>query len=228
VDYSSLSPQALVLACADTGDELAWQEFIRRFHRLIAAVVLRTAHRWGEMSPQIVDELIQETYLKFCADKCRLLRSFHSTQDDAIYGYVKVVTANLVHDHFKASRAEKRGGSVVTAPIDVDPQARCVWNPEPSTADVERKVLIQQVAACLDKVTSGPNAERDRRVFWLYYRTGLSASAIAALPATGLATKGVESTLLRLTRLVRQRLAGHERADAASKSAKGIRAAESL
>jgi len=45
-------------------------------------------------------------------------------------------------------------------------------------------------------------------VFWLYYRAGFTASAIASLPTVGLTTKGVESLIFRLTRIVRENLAG--------------------
>jgi RNA polymerase sigma factor (sigma-70 family) len=229
VDYSALNSQALVLACLDTGDDLAWEEFVRRFQKLVATVVFRTSQRWGESSPQIVDELVQETYLKLCAEDCRLLRSFRSIHDDAIYGYVKVLTANLVHDHFKGSRAEKRGGSKATASLETELSVRDCGQPEASTAVLERKILVQQVATCLDAVTAGPNAIRDRRIFWLYYRAGLTASAIAGLPGIGLSTKGVESTLLRITRIVRQQLTCEKEVErSAGKTVEGIRPAESL
>src|SRR6266853_1017087 len=106
---SSTPPGELIRACSYAADTPAWEEFIRRFHPMIAGVALRTARHWGEVSPQIVDDLVQETYLKLCCDSCRLLREFESRHPDAIYGFLKVVTANVVHDHFKAVRATKRG-----------------------------------------------------------------------------------------------------------------------
>jgi RNA polymerase sigma-70 factor, ECF subfamily len=198
----------VIAACLDTGDQAAWQEFVRRFHGLIATVALRTARHWGEDSPQILDELVQETYLKLCANDYRLLRSFRSKHPDAIYGYVKVLTANLVHDQFKALHSQKRGGGMPTETIEEqDPHQALV--PSRSHVDtIERTVLLAQIDACLRETEKGPNACRDRHIFWLYYRVGLPASAIAALPTIGLSTKGVESTILRLTRLVRQKLIG--------------------
>jgi RNA polymerase sigma-70 factor (ECF subfamily) len=229
VDYSALPSQELVLACLDTGDTLAWQEFVGRFQKLIATVVFRTSARWGESTPQVVDELIQETYLKLCTDNCHLLRSFQSLHDDAIFGYIKVLTANLVHDHFKASRAEKRGGSTVAESIDIGLIGSRVGQRDQSSLVLENKVLMGEIAAYLEAATEGPNAKRDCRIFWLYYRTGLTASAIAALPKMGLGTKGVETTILRLTRLVRKQLTRQRELDGPSgKSVEGIRSAESL
>ena len=43
-------------ACAD-GEAAAWQEFIRRYHRIIAITAYRAARRWGENSPAAVDDL---------------------------------------------------------------------------------------------------------------------------------------------------------------------------
>ena len=45
--------------------------------------------------------------------------------------------------------------------------------------------------------------ERDRRIFWLYYRAGLKPAVIARMPGIGLSVKGVESAVFRLTKLVR-------------------------
>jgi RNA polymerase sigma-70 factor (ECF subfamily) len=210
VDYSTISAEELVLTCFQSGNELAWTEFVRRFQPLIARVVLRVARQWGESSRQTIDDLIQETYLKLCADRLQLLQTFRSTHEDAIYGYIKVFTANLVHDHFKGMRSKKRGGETATASIDGEDLDRLPQVSTSAAALLERGILIQQIDSCLREVSSGPDSIRDRKIFWLYYRTGLAASAIAAFPTIGLSTKGVESTLLRLTRQVRRRLVTQE------------------
>jgi RNA polymerase sigma-70 factor (ECF subfamily) len=205
MDYAALSAEELVLACRQTDDAAAWQEFVRRFHRLVATVVLRVARRWGESSPQLIDDLVQETYLKLCAGNFRMLRSFKSHHPDAFYGYLKVVTANLAHDHFKAAHSAKRGSGTVE--IAVDPQITSAA--DTSDADVksnERRILLRELDDLLCKHAAGPQLGRDRRIFWLYYRVGLTASSIAALPSISLTTKGVESTILRLTRLLRQEI----------------------
>ena len=49
-------------------------------------------------------------------------------------------------------------------------------------------------------------SERDQKIFWLYYRLGFSAKQIAEFPTFQLTAKGVESTLHRLTVLVRARV----------------------
>ena len=48
--YSSLSIEELVRRCSASRSADAWEEFVRRFHRLIATVILRTAARLGDSS----------------------------------------------------------------------------------------------------------------------------------------------------------------------------------
>jgi RNA polymerase sigma-70 factor, ECF subfamily len=203
MDYAALSAERLILACTQTRDGAAWEEFVRRFHRLIATVALRVARRWGDSSRQVVDDLVQETYLKLCADNFHILRSFKSQHPDAFYGYLKVLTANLVQDHFKAAHSGKRGSGMVDCAADTQITSEAGAAAKSS----ERGILLQQVDRLLSRLAEGRHLERDRRVFWLYYRVGLTANAIASLPAIGLSVKGVESTILRLTRLLRQELA---------------------
>jgi hypothetical protein len=52
------------------------EEFVRRFHRLIAKVVLRIATRLGDSSRGTVDDPIQETYLKLSSDNDRIFSRF--------------------------------------------------------------------------------------------------------------------------------------------------------
>ena len=204
-DYQSISIEELVRRCSISGEPGAWEEFVRRFHRLIATVVLRTASRLGNSSIETVDDLIQETYLKLCAENFRILRDFDQTHPDAFLGYVKVITANVVRDSFKCSFAKKRGQNQVQQLSELN--ASDEEGNGGSSKIIERTVLIQEIDRHLDHCVAGQEKERNRKVFWLYYRAGLSAGAIASLPGIGLTTKGVESIILRITRELRERVA---------------------
>jgi len=206
VDYAGLSAEELTLVCFHGGDESAWTEFVRRFQPLIAGVVFRVARKWGDTSRQVVDDLVQDTFVKLCGERQELLQTFKSVHKDAIFGYVKVFAANLAHDYFKGQRTHKRGGSVAGGSTANERDCEHVADARSAESAIERDLLIGQIDSCLRGILVGPNSERDRKIFWLYYRVGLAASAIAALPSVGLSTKGVESTLARLTRQVRERL----------------------
>jgi RNA polymerase sigma-70 factor, ECF subfamily len=204
-NYSFLSIEELVRQCSVSRSAEAWEEFIRRFHRLIATVILRTASRLGDSSRQTVDDLIQETYLKLCADEFRVLRNFQQQRPDAFIGYVKVVAANVVRDYFKSSYSLKRGaGHVEQLAVDFVPLA--LDGSAGSQQAIERTVLIEEVSRLLELCIAGPDQERNTQIFWLHYRAGLSARAIADLPGMMLTTKGVESIILRITRELRSRI----------------------
>lgn len=203
-DYATVPASGLIRACAD-GEAAAWLEFIRRYHRLIAITASRAARRWGESSPAVVDDLAQETYLKLCDDGARVLCEFDSVTPDAIFGFLKVLTANVANDYFKKLHAGKRGGAQPSEPLEDAERAATVAGPA-SSESVERAVLLNELDACLRAVAPADTQERDRTIFWLYYRQGLTAKEIVELPSIDLSLKGVESTLHRLTQLVRAHL----------------------
>ena len=205
VSFAQVSPEVLIGACVNA-DAGAWEEFIHRYHRLIAGVVFRTTQKWGESSPTTMDDLIQETYLKLCADEYRLLRAYDPKHPEAIYGYLKVITANVVHDRFKAWHSEKRGGDQIAEDLTTLENRSGPGEAFGSRHAMEREILLREIDAHLNASLSGDTADRDRTIFWLYYRQGLTTKAIASLPAIGLTIKGVESTILRITRMIRTRM----------------------
>jgi RNA polymerase sigma-70 factor, ECF subfamily len=226
--HSSISAEELIQACAETDDADAWEEFVCRFHRPISLSVIRTAQQWRAISYQVVDDLVQETYLKLCADKCRLLQGFAQQHPDAIPGYIKTIAANVVHDYFKSLHSLKRGAGKV--PDSLESAKTITGNGSAgSLQDVEREVLLKEIAQSLEACSAGPEQERDRLIFWLYYRQGMSAQAIASIPAVGLTSKGVESAILRMTRLVRQQMVQTRPTSTSEPDAgqKGFRPAES-
>jgi RNA polymerase sigma-70 factor, ECF subfamily len=223
-----MSEQHLIRACAESDDSAAWEEFVSRFHRPVSLSIVRTASKWGGVSKQVVDDLVQETYLKLCADKFRTLRDFAVQHPEAIAGYIKTIAANVARDYFKSLYSQKRGSGEATRSIeDIEPEARSVSLGGQDA--IEREILLDQIDRCLETCSEGPDQERDRLIFWLYYQQGLSAKAIAALPTVGLTAKGVESAILRLTRLVREQIVLSRSQTSASlqQGEKGLRPAES-
>jgi RNA polymerase sigma-70 factor (ECF subfamily) len=227
-NYSSISPAELIHICAESNDAQAWEEFVSRFHRPICLSVMRIARQCAEASRQIVDDLVQETYLKLCSNECRLLHDFALQHPDAISGYIKTIAANVVHDHFKSVYSQKRGaGKAQEAAEEVDPGSSTGSLGSPGA--MERQILLKEIDQCLGNCSVGPDQERDRVIFWLYYQQGMSAKSIAALPTIGLTAKGVESAILRLTRLVREHILEFRSESPAAQEAsqKGFRPAKS-
>jgi RNA polymerase sigma-70 factor (ECF subfamily) len=226
VNYSDLSQPELFSLCARGGDAASWEEFIRRFNPVIARSVLRVAMRHGAVQNPLIDDLVQETYLKICANECKLLRTFIPQQPESAFGFLKVVAASVAHDFFKSRRAEKRSPEATAETFEDVSAPAGPSCPKATLTDTEREVLVHQIDRRLSAIVPAGELWRARTVFWLYYRSGFTASAIASFPAVGLTTKGVESLLFRLTRLVRDSLSDAKDPD--EKSKKGFQQAESF
>jgi RNA polymerase sigma-70 factor (ECF subfamily) len=201
MDPRKLSAQELVSFCLDSQDEAGWTEFVRRFQPLIAGVVNRCVCRRVGPSPALVDDLVQETYLKLCANNYKALRDFKFKDEHGFFGFLKVVASRVVEDHFRGSHSQKRGSGREQQDIEEVRTTAPFRSSSPQPAEVA--ILMGQIERCLTKLALEPNFARDHVIFWLYYHQGLTAKAISQLPGITLSVKGVESTLLRLTRFVK-------------------------
>lgn len=203
---SSTPSEDLVKACVGSNNEAAWAEFIRRFQPVIANVVGRTARRhWPQAPRHLVDDLIQKTYLKLCADDCRLLRQFQSRHRDSIYGFLKVVAASVVLDHFKSERARKRDINQ-TAALSEQASLDRPATGSGSLLAIEEQVALRQIDEIVGELFTGEMLVRNRAIFWLNHRDGMTAHAIASIPWIGLNTKGVETVLRRMTHMIQSHI----------------------
>ncbi len=205
--YSSLSLKDVVCLCAGPCDDEAWEEFISRVGRPISLTIMRTASLWGEPSRSLVEDLVQVTYLKLWEDGCRLLRDFAIQHPEAILGYLKKTAANATHDYFKHGRSQSSGGDKPhVSTSDVDPEAgREVYG---SQEKIAFGAFLNEIDEHLKRGLTGPDQERDRTIFWLYFRQGMSTKEIASLPTIELGAKGVGSVLERLKHGIRKQILG--------------------
>lgn len=199
-DYRNIPAQELIAHCLSTQSAIVWEEFLRRFQPLIAGVVARTARRWVPVTAAIVDDLVQETLLKLCTEEFRRLRDFQSRHEDAIYGYLKAVAYTVTLDYFKVHYAAKRG-----AKLRSDGDFEDVARVEGKDSSVENDVLQHELDQMAQDIAEG---DRDRLVFFLYYRQGYTTHKIAQIPGIGLSQKGVESCLHRLTERLKKKVVG--------------------
>lgn len=160
---------------------------------------------WGEPSPSLVEDLTQVTYLKLWEDGCRLLRDFAIQHPEAVLGYIKKTAANATHDHFKHRRSQSAGGDRPhLSTTDVDPEAGDQIHGNQNRMAFE--ILLQEIDSYLKRGLSGPDQDRDRMIFWLYFRQGMSTKEIAALSAIGLTVKGVGSVIERVKHCLREQV----------------------
>ena len=98
VSRASLTSGELIRACIEGGDEAVWEEFVRRFRPAIVITVSRTARRFGEWTPQLVDDSL-ETFLKL-RQSLPHLTGVHTAGRESIVGLLKSVAFSVTHDHF--------------------------------------------------------------------------------------------------------------------------------
>jgi RNA polymerase sigma factor (sigma-70 family) len=145
------------------------------------------------MPPQhnraLIDDLVQQTFLRVCEGEFRVLQRLKGSTEAGLVAYLRTVAAHIAIDHLRRGgpRTEELEANSEQAASDPDDSA----------------VLLAEIDRHL-KRCSEENFRRDRRVFWLYHRAGVTAKAIAALPGINLSVKGVESLILRLTRCLRK------------------------
>src|SRR6476646_5295160 len=186
-----LSAQELVQLCVNENQKAAWEEFVRRYQPPIACAVRKSARHWVIPTPALVDELVQDTYLKLFANDFRALREFDFQHENAVFGFLKTVASRVVIDHFRGEWNHKRGGGQET--VSLDDVSALVPSSRSSAQKVDREIIIHEVDKILKSQASEPNFVRDYCIFWLYYRHGFTSKAISELPGVGLTVKGVES-----------------------------------
>jgi RNA polymerase sigma-70 factor (ECF subfamily) len=156
------------------------------------------SRQWGRGAASEIDDIVQEIYLRLCANQARILTGFRDPRPEAMFGYIKVVATNIAHAVFRHRSAAKRGsGRVVSVTEAADLSG--------PFADMDRRLSLSEIDEALRVQTENrENGKRDRTVFRLYYRVGLTALAISEMPGIGLNLKGVEGVLHRLTKAIRQ------------------------
>ncbi len=164
---------------------------------MIASVIINTVRRWKEPAPSLVDDLIQDTYVKLFANERKALRAVRNEYENTIFGYLKVVASNVVRDHFRqpVNKADEIELSDAVLP--------------PGPQDRERREFLDrkdQIKGILETLASSETYDRDAAIFWFFYEHGYTAKEISLMPAIGLTVKGVEAVLFRLTRYVREKL----------------------
>jgi RNA polymerase sigma-70 factor, ECF subfamily len=196
MNYSQISVNELAQVCAISADAAEWEEFLRRTTPLASLVVSRVARLWVSVpAPAIVDDIVQEVYLKLCEQERRILREFTPRGEDSFLGLLRIVAGSVANDYFRRLCTAKRGGNVVITGLTWDFAPGADTNG--GAKGVQNLVLFSQLDQVL-REASDEVSERDRNLFWLYYLQGLTAAEIASLPGMGLSAKGVESALRRI------------------------------
>ncbi len=179
----------------------AFDEFMELARVPIRSAVWRTLSTRTAGDRAAADDLVQETCLKICSERGAALRRLAYPSPPGVVAYLRAMAHNVASDFFRTRMAAKRGGDQNRVALEDVLQNEAGGG----AATVERFLLLDQVQHCLKEHYK---AVRDRAIFWLYFRQGLTAKAIASIGAVGMSQKGVESLLLRIIRAIRDCVRG--------------------
>jgi len=191
----SIPLHTLVASGLQAGDAELWEELIAKLQPIFARAIYRIAATWGTVISDEIDDVVQETFLKLGAGRQDAILRANLTSEAATTAYLKVMAANTARDYYKAKYSGKRGLELLSAGVQLEEIASS------NGLDTDREILLSQIDSALEA------DERDRTVFWLYYRQGLTAREISLIPAFRLSVKGVESLIYRLTSTVKNAIA---------------------
>lgn len=207
---AEMSNVMLVRQCAKhTEREELWQEFLRRFLEHLRRWALQALRRYDQKEiahyREAVNDLVQEVCLRLVQNDCHALHEFRGSTDDALNGYLRVITQHVALNRVREGRAQKR--PQLTRSLDQDRDE----GSGDFTAAVQRKLIThsdnerarlrdlqEQINYYLDVVLRGPQKHRDKLLFQLYHFDGLSAEEIAAVPGIGMKPHAVEVAVNRV------------------------------
>src|SRR5260370_21502985 len=106
-----------------------------------------------------------------------------------MWGEIKITAANTILDYFKHHHSQSAGGDKPrVSTSDVDPEAGN--EVQGSEERIAFEIFLKEIDEHLKHCLTGPDQERDRTIFWLYFRQGMSTKETASLPTLGMTAQG--------------------------------------
>lgn len=124
--FSKMSDEELVRWCGHSCSDSAWEEFTRRFDRLIRHYVRRVWWQYQregntEFTQEVQDDLTQEVYLKLFKDGMQSLREFRGLARSSFSAFLWRICFNAVTSYYRKTVACKRRGWLVsTEELEMD------------------------------------------------------------------------------------------------------------
>ena len=198
---------------AEPPSEAAWTRFIREFEPHIRLTALRLVRaELGKASRietgplrELVEDMTQEVFVRLVTNERAALARFVGRHELSLRSYLGVIASNVVRDHFKSLRRQKRPSNRVLLqrketgePLDLD---QVFFSGEPGP---EATVLSEELSRYIERgVTSN---SKDKVLFNLYFVQGLNMREIAEIADLQMTERAVESALRRIKNALKQRV----------------------
>jgi RNA polymerase sigma factor (sigma-70 family) len=202
-------------------DEVAWQEFVRRYDHTIRVSVVKTFHRKAreeaDRKPQfpddLIEDLVQAVYMRLIEDHNRAIERFEGEYANSIFQYLSMISINVVRDYFREMRAQKR--PKVSYSLDElletsgdgaifdEAHGRLEGQTHGHAKD---SLTVEEVEQALERIVSGKNRDRDMLIFKLRYYEGLTLDEITKAMSLDISAISVGSILNRTIKKLRKTL----------------------
>jgi RNA polymerase sigma factor (sigma-70 family) len=221
VNLSDLSNRALLSRLVKAGpDDGAWLEFITRFQPRIRQLAYRAyateASRYSGVDAsrpgEVIEDLTQDVFIRLIGAERRALAAFRGLNENSFYTYLQTIALNLVRDHFKRLRAQRRPprATSLDEPLrttDGPAESSTLGDYLPSAAPnpeevVETRELQSRLSSVVAKSTLGSISTRDRLIFRLYFIQGLTVDEIQEYKGIRLTKSGVEKRVRRIRAVI--------------------------
>lgn len=180
-----------------------WVEVLDYLKPIVARAVLRAARTWEAVSAETAEELCTEVLTRLFREERTLLEETRRMNQRAIISYIDAIAVSVVHKHYRASRNLDLNSA---NPGPLTKAEFAVLQDKQASDSLERRILLAEVDEILQSKLKGATGTRDRRIFWLHYRFGMTAKAISEIPEIGLPEKDVQHVLDRTLGLLQAEL----------------------
>ena len=194
---ATLTADILLRRCAGVPtDKTAWHELFQRFQHDIDAKIYHVIGfpPYGHHA-HLYNDVMQSFYLRLVENNRRALHAFRGKTDAEARAYlnriaVSIASALLEKERPHVSFAEEDDGH---------PHRHHSILADPSVLDEKYLVLRESLDACLAKVASRKNKERNILIFKLAVYDGLSPQQIAGMPGfAGMSPHAIEQQITRM------------------------------
>src|SRR3954468_15980680 len=87
--------------------QLRWNDFVRRYERLITSCVLKVLRRYGAMfTSEDLEDLVGDVWLTLLRDDMKKLRQYDAARGFRIASFIGLVATNTTIDHLRGRQAE--------------------------------------------------------------------------------------------------------------------------
>jgi RNA polymerase sigma factor (sigma-70 family) len=194
-------------------DDAAWEEFVRRYHAIIRASVVKTfqrkvreeVDRRPQFPDDLIDDLMQSVYMRLVEEGSRAIQSFEGVHDNSIFQYLSMIAINVVRDYFREAKALKRpkvtysldellessGDGILSKAVTSHLDGTPATIPGPL-------VTRDELDRALERAVSDRHRDRDILIFKLRYYEGLTLSEIRSTLRLELSPVSVGSILNRI------------------------------